>query len=91
LGWSFLALPALRALAFVRRTAAILPGTPADAAISAALLSFDPDHVHQRWEAALERRATDRPFLSLTSSIMTREAELIRSLAEDLANETAGG
>jgi hypothetical protein len=27
----------------------------------------------------------------LTSSITTREAELIRSLAEDLAKETAGG
>src|SRR3546814_16548410 len=39
------------------RSAAI--GSPADAAISGALARFEPEQVHARWEAALDRRARD--------------------------------
>ncbi|EJC78426.1 hypothetical protein Rleg10DRAFT_7163 [Rhizobium leguminosarum bv. trifolii WSM2012] len=36
-------------------------GSPADAAISKALKAFDPNDVHARWTAALERRENDAP------------------------------
>lgn len=49
-------------------------GTPADAPISAALKSFNPDHIHDRWTSALERRATD-PAGAIT---------LARTLLEDV-------
>lgn len=49
-------------------------GAPADAAISAVLAEFDPDNVHQRWEMAMERRATD-PAGAIT---------LARTLLEDV-------
>lgn len=49
-------------------------GTPADAPISATLKSFDPDHIHDRWTSALERRATD-PAGAIT---------LARTLLEDV-------
>jgi len=57
-------------------------GSPADRSISEALAAFDPDNVHARWFAALERRSTD-PAGAIT---------LARTLMEDvckwLINET---
>jgi hypothetical protein len=49
-------------------------GTPADDAISAALRAFDPEHIHERWMAALDRRASD-PAGAIT---------LARTLLEDV-------
>ena len=57
-------------------------GSPADQSISEALAAFDPDNVHARWFAALERRSID-PAGAIT---------LARTLMEDvckwLINET---
>lgn len=49
-------------------------GSPADAGISAALEAFDPDSIHARWTAALERRDT-APAGAIT---------LARTLLEDV-------
>jgi len=49
-------------------------GTPSDAAISQALAGFDPEQVHARWEAAIERRKYD-PSGAIT---------LARTLLEDV-------
>ena len=49
-------------------------GTPADAANSSALEKFEPEQVHARWAAALDRRATD-PAGAIT---------LARTLMEDV-------
>lgn len=49
-------------------------GSPADAAISGALARFEPEQVHARWEAALDRRASD-PAGAIT---------LARTLIEDV-------
>jgi hypothetical protein len=49
-------------------------GSPADAAISSALERFDPDLIHGRWTAALDRRAHD-PAGAIT---------LARTLLEDV-------
>jgi hypothetical protein len=49
-------------------------GSPADESISAALAAFDPDQVHSRWMAALDRRAT-QPEGAIT---------LARTLLEDV-------
>ncbi|MFV1919591.1 abortive infection family protein [Sphingomonas sp. MJ1 (PH-R8)] len=49
-------------------------GSPSDAAISSTLAKFEPDQVHARWTAALERRATD-PAGAIT---------LARTLVEDV-------
>ncbi len=49
-------------------------GSPADAAISAALQRFEPEQVHARWTAALDRRASD-PAGAIT---------LARTLLEDV-------
>lgn len=49
-------------------------GSPADAAISSALQRFDPDLIHGRWTAALDRRAHD-PAGAIT---------LARTLLEDV-------
>ena len=49
-------------------------GSPADAAISSALQRFDPDLIHGRWTAALDRRAYD-PAGAIT---------LARTLLEDV-------
>ena len=49
-------------------------GSPADAAISSTLAAFEPDQVHARWTAALDRRATD-PAGAIT---------LARTLLEDV-------
>lgn len=49
-------------------------GSPADAAISSTLEKFEPDQVHARWSAALDRRAND-PAGAIT---------LARTLVEDV-------
>jgi hypothetical protein len=49
-------------------------GSPADGAISSALERFEPEQVHVRWTAALDRRATD-PAGAIT---------LARTLLEDV-------
>jgi len=49
-------------------------GSPADAAISSALQRFDPEFIHGRWTAALDRRAND-PAGAIT---------LARTLLEDV-------
>jgi len=49
-------------------------GSPADAAISGALERFEPEQVHARWEAALDRRSSD-PAGAIT---------LARTLIEDV-------
>lgn len=49
-------------------------GSPADAAISSALQRFDPDLIHGRWTAALDRRSHD-PAGAIT---------LARTLLEDV-------
>src|SRR3546814_1513002 len=56
------------------RAAAI--GSPADAAISGALARFEPEQVHARWEAALDRRERD-PAGAIT---------LARTLIEDVCS-----
>lgn len=50
-------------------------GSPADAAISSALKRFEPDQIHARWTAALDRRSTD-PAGAIT---------LARTLLEDVS------
>jgi hypothetical protein len=49
-------------------------GSPADEAISGTLARFEPDQVHARWEAALDRRSSD-PAGAIT---------LARTLLEDV-------
>lgn len=49
-------------------------GSPADAAISSALRRFEPEQIHGRWTAALDRRSTD-PAGAIT---------LARTLLEDV-------
>lgn len=49
-------------------------GTPADEAISGALARFEPEQVHERWTAALDRRSSD-PAGAIT---------LARTLVEDV-------
>ena len=49
-------------------------GSPAEAAISSTLARFEPDQVHARWTAALDRRASD-PAGAIT---------LARTLIEDV-------
>jgi hypothetical protein len=49
-------------------------GSPAEATISGTLARFEPEQVHARWEAALDRRATD-PAGAIT---------LARTLLEDV-------
>lgn len=59
-------------------------GSPADAAISSALERFEPEQIHARWTAALDRRSTD-PAGAIT---------LARTLLEDVCRwllEEAGG
>lgn len=41
--------------------------TPADSEISKALLAFNPDEIHRRWEETLKRRAND-PRAAITSA-----------------------
>ena len=41
--------------------------TPADSEISKALLAFNPDEIHARWQEALNRRASD-PRAAITSA-----------------------
>ena len=59
-------------------------GTPADAAISEALAAFNPDNVHARWSAALERRSTD------AEGAITLARTLLEDVCKWLLNETGG-
>lgn len=53
---------------------AVIKGSPADAAISTALKTFDPDDIHPRWLSAMDRREND-PLGAIT---------LARTLLEDV-------
>ena len=59
---------------FLHRVEAAAIGSPADAMISIALARFEPEQVHARWEAALDRRSSD-PAGAIT---------LARTLVEDV-------
>jgi hypothetical protein len=61
-------------------------GSPADVAISSALERFDPDQVHARWTAALDRRTGD-PAGAITLARTLLE-DVCRWLLDDLG-ETA--
>lgn len=67
--------------------AAYAIGTPADAAISSALAKFEPDQVHTRWSAALDRRATD-PAGAITLA-RTLIEDVCRWLLEELGEVTS--
>jgi hypothetical protein len=53
-------------------------GSPADQGISAALRAFDPDDVHARWIAAVERRVDDpRGAITLARTLLEDVCKLI--------------
>lgn len=62
-------------------------GSPADAAISSTLRQFEPEQVHGRWTAALDRRSTD-PAGAITLARTLLE-DVCRWLLEELG-ENAG-
>jgi hypothetical protein len=58
-------------------------GSPADHGISAALQAFDPDDVHGRWIAAVERRADDpRGAITLARTLLEDVCKWILDEAE---------
>ena len=59
-------------------------GMPADAGISESLAAFDPENVHARWSAALERRSTD------PEGAITLARTLLEDVCKWLLNETSG-
>lgn len=59
-------------------------GMPADTGISEALAAFDPEGVHARWSAALERRSTD------PEGAITLARTLLEDVCKWLLNETGG-
>ncbi len=62
-------------------------GSPADAAISSALERFEPEQIHVRWTAALERRSTD-PAGAITLARTLLE-DVCRWLLEELGAKAA--
>lgn len=62
-------------------------GSPADAAISSTLERFDPDHIHARWTAALDRRSTD-PAGAITLARTLLE-DVCRWLLDELGDKAA--
>jgi hypothetical protein len=60
-------------------------GSPADAAISTALERFDPEQIHGRWTAALDRRSTD-PAGAITLARTLLE-DVCRWLLEELGEQ----
>ena len=62
-------------------------GSPADVAISSALQRFEPDQVHGRWTAALDRRASD-PAGAITLARRLLE-DVCRWLLDDLGDASA--
>lgn len=62
-------------------------GSPADAAISAALERFEPEQIHARWTAALDRRSVD-PAGAITLARTLLE-DVCRWLLEELGEEAA--
>lgn len=67
--------------------AAYAIGSPADAAISSALKRFEPDQIHARWTAALDRRSTD-PAGAITLARTLLE-DVSRWLLEELGQKAA--
>lgn len=59
-------------------------GMPADAGISQALSAFNPENVHARWTAALERRSTD------PEGAITLARTLLEDVCKWLLNESGG-
>ncbi len=62
----------------------IAVGMPADAGISEALAAFNPENVHARWTAALERRSSD------PEGAITLARTLLEDVCKWLLNETGG-
>lgn len=62
-------------------------GSPADAAISSALERFEPEQIHGRWTAALDRRSTD-PAGAITLARTLLE-DVCRWLLEELDDKAA--
>jgi hypothetical protein len=62
-------------------------GSPADAAISSVLKRFEPDQIHARWTAALDRRSTD-PAGAITLARTLLE-DVSRWLLEELGQKAA--
>jgi hypothetical protein len=62
-------------------------GSPADAAISSALERFEPEQIHGRWTAALDRRSTD-PAGAITLARTLLE-DVCRWLLEELGTKAA--
>lgn len=62
----------------------VAKGMPADAGISESLSAFNPDNVHARWSAALERRSTD------PEGAITLARTLLEDVCKWLLNETGG-
>jgi hypothetical protein len=60
-------------------------GSPADAAISTALERFEPEQIHGRWTAALDRRSTD-PAGAITLARTLLE-DVCRWLLEELGEQ----
>lgn len=60
-------------------------GSPADAAISMALERFEPEQIHVRWTAALDRRSTD-PAGAITLARTLLE-DVCRWLLEELGEQ----
>lgn len=59
-------------------------GSPADRGISNALREFDPDDIHSRWEAAVERRADDpRGAITLARTLLEDVSKWILHEAEE--------
>jgi hypothetical protein len=62
-------------------------GSPADAAISSVLERFEPEQIHGRWTAAMDRRSTD-PAGAITLARTLLE-DVCRWLLEQLGEEPA--
>lgn len=62
-------------------------GSPADAAISSALQRFEPEQIHGRWTAALDRRASD-PAGAITLARTLLE-DVCRWLLDELGEDSA--
>lgn len=62
-------------------------GSPADAAISSTLQRFEPDQIHGRWTAALDRRGSD-PAGAITLARTLLE-DVCRWLLDDLGEAAA--
>lgn len=58
-------------------------GSPSDMGISEKLQDFDPEHLHARWQAALDRRDTDPPgAITLSRTLLEDVCKWILTEAE---------